>query len=343
MPAVNLMDGSGAWRRWGVAAALLLGGCAGPYDTLRTAGAHAGALAGLGLWLCGLMLLITAAMTVLLLWGALRRRGTLAERLPLDADGGKGWILIGGVLLPACVLTALLIATLVTLRQLGDGDEPVELELRVTAQRWWWKAEYLAGDGGPAPFVVANEIHVPVGKRVGIRLVAADVIHSFWVPQLHGKLDMIPGQENYLVLEAERPGIYPGQCAEFCGGQHAHMHFLVVAQEPEAFAAWAARQRQPAMEPATAELRRGRAAFEQACSECHTVRGTAADGDKAPDLTHIGSRRMLGAGILPNDRGHLQGWIADAQAIKPGIEMPVLDRFDGATLNALAAYLESLQ
>lgn len=322
----------------------LVSSCDSPYSTFRPGGGDAQMLYTLGLWLCGIALLITLGMAILVVWGALRRRGSLDEHLPVGIDGGKRWILIGGLAIPGVALSALFVVTLLALGPFsGDADE-ADLELEVIAHRWWWEVNYVTAGAPSEDFVTANEIHIPVGRRVGITLRSADVIHSFWVPRLHGKLDAIPGIENRLVLQADEPGTYHGQCAEYCGGQHAFMHFLIVAQAEEEYEAWAARQRQPAVTPQDPVLARGLAAFEQhACSSCHRVRGTEARGTNGPDLTHFGSRMTIGAGIMPNNRPRLQAWIVDAQAIKPGINMPTLTEFDGPTIDALASYLESLQ
>lgn len=325
-----------------IAAGALVSACA-PFSSLAPAGRQAEWLAWLSWGLIGLTSLIVIAMGFLVLRGALRRRGTLAEHLPIDVDGGKRWILIGGLGIPVAVLTALFIVTLITLRTFpGDRAGTSPLELRVTAHQWWWEIEYLYEDQS-LRFRTANEIHIPVGQPVRVQLESADVIHSFWVPQLHGKTDLIPAHTNPAVLEAGKPGVYRGECAEFCGVQHAHMRFLVVAQPPHEFEEWVARQRRPARRTTDPELVKGRTAFEEhACGMCHTIRGTEARGGVAPDLTHFASRRLLAA-YLPNTRARLQGWIVNAQELKPGSHMPTMAQFDGETLNAIAAYLESLE
>ena len=320
---------------------LALSGCS-PFSTLQPGGREADWVATLGWWLIALMSVTIIIMGVLVVWGALRRRGSLSEHLPIDADGGKHWILIGGLAIPISVLTVLFFVTIGTLRALpGDVPEP-DLELNVTAHQWWWEIDYL-GNKPAQRFSTANEIHIPVGKQVAVNLASADVIHSFWVPRLHGKLDLIPGHSNRLVLQADEPGVYEGECAEYCGVQHAHMRFVVVAQSVEAYQAWAQAQRQPAATPTDPQLVAGKKAFEQyACAMCHRVRGTKALASVAPDLTHFASRRTI-AGTLPNTRARLQAWIVNAQALKPGVRMPALDQFDGKTLNVLAAYVESLK
>ena len=190
----------------------------------------------------------------------------------------------------------------------------------------------------------ANEIRLPIGRRVSFEVTASDVIHSFWVPALGGKIDMIPGRVNVIQVTPERAGVHRGQCAEFCGRQHAYMAFLAVVTPEEEFDAWLARERQPAQEPASEAARLGRRAFVQAgCGSCHAVRGTEADGRVAPDLTHFASRLTLAAGMLDNNIGDLAGWIVDAQGIKPGNRMPSFDGLDGPTLRAPVAYLHGLR
>ncbi|HEU4616565.1 MAG TPA: cytochrome c oxidase subunit II [Gammaproteobacteria bacterium] len=328
----------------------LLGGCASaPFNSTIGAGVEASRMAVLGWWLIGLMCFLTVGMTVLVVWGALRRRGTFAEHLPYDVDGGKAWILIGGVAVPAVVLTALFFVTLAEFDARPVGYKTADVNIDLTAHQWWWEFNYrrTGVDGANElsdGFETANEIHVPVGKPIGVQVRAADVIHSFWVPKLFGKLDAIPGHINYFVFKAIEPGVYFGLCAEFCGLQHANMQFTVVAESPEKYEAWVERQRSPAKAPQTPELITGRNAFEEnACALCHTVRGTRARGSVAPDLTHVGGRLTIAAGNLPNTRARMQAWIVNAQAIKPGNRMPPLEQFDGRTLNALAAYMESLK
>jgi cytochrome c oxidase subunit 2 len=253
------------------------------------------------------------------------------------------WIAGAGVAFPVLVLSALLTWSTWRSAQLVPQSSNAALSISVTARMWWWEVRYRDPDGG-REIVTANEIHVPVGQSVYVGLNAADVIHSLWVPALSGKRDMIPGRVTGLTLRAERPGIYRGQCAEFCGAQHANMALHVVALAPEAFRDWLRRQAQPARAPQGALLERGRAAFlEQRCQACHTIRGVAEAARLGPDLTHVGSRAHIGAGLLRTHQSTLAGWIADPQAVKPGVFMPAAAGIDGDTLRALAAYLEHLQ
>lgn len=277
----------------------------------------------------GVLAIVLAAMTIALL-GPRRWRARL---------GSERLVWMGGFAFPVVVLTGLLIYGLTLTRDLTTPPAPGEVRVRVTGEMWWWRVGYLDAAGREA-FQDANEIHIPARAPVVLELEAADVIHSLWIPRLAGKLDMIPGRRNILRLQADAPGVYAAQCAEFCGGPHALMGLVVVAHEPRAYAAWRARQAQPA----TPIPSRGAEVFAAAgCGACHTVRGTAANGLAGPDLTHVGSRRTLGAGILPNHQGTLAAWIADSQAIKPGNRMPAYRVLSGRDLRALAAHLEALK
>jgi cytochrome c oxidase subunit II len=249
-------------------------------------------------------------------------------------------IVSGGIIFPVIVLFVLLVYSVVRAGSLNiaTGDTPLRIE--VTGEQWWWRVHYLSDDGRH-DFETANEIRVPVGRHVEIALKSADVIHSFWVPSLAGKLDMVPGRTNYLRVMAKGPGEFRGQCAEYCGGPHAFMAFFVIAEEPERFALWAERQREPAAAPAVEMLLRGSELFVANCAACHTVRGTPAAGTLGPDLTHVGGRLTLGAGMLPNNAGTIAGWIASSQQLKPGNLMPSFHEFSGEELRALAGYLES--
>ncbi|MDC7785048.1 cytochrome c oxidase subunit II [Rhodoplanes sp. TEM] len=256
---------------------------------------------------------------------------------------GQGVVIAGGIVFPVVVLTALLVYGLALARTLVREDTPDTLRIHVIGEQFWWRVRY-EREGEGDEIVTANEIHVPTGRPIRFLLTTRDVIHSFWIPSLAGKLDMIPGQTNGLTLAVERPGVYRGQCAEFCGGAHALMAFDVVAHAPADFAAWREAQLRRAVEPATPLLARGRELFLAAgCGACHAVRGTPATGSIGPDLTHVGSRRSIAAGSFPNNQGTLAGWIADSQHLKPSNRMPSFPVFSGEDLRAVAAYLESLK
>jgi cytochrome c oxidase subunit 2 len=256
-------------------------------------------------------------------WAVLKPPAWLARR---------GAIVAGGIAFPLVVLSALLVYSLIRANALSAGEPALRVE--VTGHQWWWRIAYLSADG-TVDFVTANELRIPVGQRVEIRLRSADVLHSFWVPSLAGKLDLIPGKDNRLLLSASRAGTFRGQCAEYCGGPHAQMAFFVIAEDEAGFERWRQRQRQPAA--LSSEI------FNARCAACHTVRGTSAAGTLGPDLTHVGGRVSLGAGILPNNRGALAGWIASSQHIKPGNLMPSFRELSAGELQQLAAYLEALK
>jgi cytochrome c oxidase subunit 2 len=269
---------------------------------------------------------------------------TLVVRAVLSAPrqiDGRRWIIGGGLVLPVVVLSALLIYGLGVGAALSHGHAENALRVHVIGKRWWWEVRYESPGG--EWIVLANELHLPVNRPVTLALTTDDVIHSFWVPALAGKIDMIPGRTNQLFVQANREGVYRGQCAEYCGSQHALMAFDIVVEAPEAFDEWLKGQQQPAREPQSASTQRGREAFFRAgCNTCHTIRGTPARGQLGPDLTHVGSRRTLGAGTLPNHPGAMAGWIAGTQAIKPASLMPSMNVLPGAELRDLSAYLSEL-
>ncbi|MET0963836.1 MAG: cytochrome c oxidase subunit II [Noviherbaspirillum sp.] len=316
----------------------MLGGCSrldqAAQSVLHPAGPDAAIITRIA-WLlfAGGLLIFAATMTLLAL--SLRR-----GRRPVPA---LWWIAGGGVAFPAVVLSALLAWSTWQSAQLSTHSSQQALIISVTAKMWWWEVRYHDPASG-REVVLANELHIPVGRKVYIGLTSSDVIHSFWVPALGGKMDTVPGRVTGLALHASQAGVYRGQCAEYCGLQHARMAFHVVAESQEAFDAWFLRQSQPAAAPAHVLHERGKAAFlEQRCNACHTIRGVAEGARLGPDLTHVGSRLHLAAGTLPNHSGAMAGWIAGTQDIKPGARMPAYDRIDGTTLTALAAYLDHLK
>lgn len=303
-------------------------------SVLHPAGWDAAVISQFAWVLFGAGALILAAVMALLFL-SLRRRERLARALL--------WIGGGGIAFPVVALTALLGWSTWRSAQLAPQTSRDALTISVTAKMWWWEVRYHDPATG-REIVTANEIHIPTGRAVYLGLNSADVIHSLWVPALAGKRDMVPGRVTGLNLRADKPGIYRGQCAEFCGAQHAKMALHVVAHLPQDFDAWLARQAQPALAADNAILERGRSAFlEQRCQACHTIRGVAEGARLGPDLTHVGSRMHIGAGTLRTHRAGLSGWIADPQASKPGVFMPGSPDLDRATLDALATYLEHLK
>ena len=309
-------------------------------SVLRPAGPIAEAIAGLCWVLIAAGAVIFCAVMVMLGWALLRRR----QPGDAAAAGRSGWLWVvgGGVVFPAVVLSALLVhATLrsAALAPAGDGDGMV---VTVKAHLWWWEVRYRDPASG-ADIVLANQINLPVGRPVTLGLVSDNVIHSLWIPALAGKVDMVPGRVNQLRLQADRPGVFRGQCAEFCGEQHARMALFAVAQPPEEFERWLAMQARPAQLPTDPEARRGLEVFQaNGCSQCHAVRGLAQGMGFGPDLTHLASRSHIAAATLPNDRETLARWLTDVQHVKPGARMPSYDRLDAASLQALLAFLVQL-
>jgi cytochrome c oxidase subunit II len=327
------------WRELSIPASIcsaLAVGCARQQSILAPAGPAAERISDLS-WLLFVGGTLILAL-VLFLMGAALFASPLRRWL-----ASESCVIWGGLVFPTVTLTLLLIHTL-----RASADPPPHLAqpalvVQVIGEQWWWRVRYPATPDH-AGFETANEIHLPLGVPVELELTSADVIHSFWVPRLAGKLDMIPGRTNRLRLLANVPGIYRGQCAEYCGGAHAFMALHVVVESPAELAEWSARQSEPAAEPSQELLTRGRATFlAGGCGACHTVRGTSAIGTLGPDLTHVGGRVALAAGLLPNHVGTLAGWIASSQHLKPDNRMPSFDLFTGVELRATASYLESLK
>ncbi|HJT98857.1 MAG TPA: cytochrome c oxidase subunit II, partial [Rhodanobacteraceae bacterium] len=308
---------------------------------LRSAGAKADATLPLTWGLLAISIAVVAVVCVLVIVAIARSRArTRADDVAPAVDDNASWWVYFGVAVSSFLLVATLVWTVRVLARVNAPSGPAALTIEVTGQQWWWKARYL-DDNASRILTTANEIHIPVGKPVRIELLGADVIHSFWVPALGGKTDTIPGQVNTAWLEASAPGRYRGQCTEYCGEQHAHMGFDVVADPPDAFAAWLDAQLAPAPEPASDALKRGAHDFEFHCGACHTVRGTMAGGTTGPDLTHLMSRQSIAAGTLPNNEGMLAAWIANPQALKPGTHMPML-QLAGPEIGDISAWLATL-
>jgi len=277
---------------------------------------------------------VVYVVVMLVLFIALLRRARGSEK-------GALRVVAGATGLTALTLFGLLIASIYTSRGLADA-RPHALDVAVIGRQWWWQIEYELPDLSKR-VTTANELVIPIHAPVHIRLHSSDVIHSFWVPSLNGKQDLLPGHDGDIMIEASRPGVYRGQCAEFCGVQHAKMALWVEALSPADYARWLHAQQQPARTPATDEERRGQEVFMRSpCPLCHNIAGTDASGKTAPDLTHFASRRSIAAGTLPNRRGYLAGWILDPQHVKPGNQMPPMLLLPNE-LEPLLAYLESLQ
>jgi cytochrome c oxidase subunit 2 len=316
-------------------AGLPLAGCSGSQSALAPAGMEAERVAEL-FWI----MLAGAAVIWLLVLGTAFYASRIRPHRHSTVLGRRliGW---GGVVLPTLVLAALLGygLTLMTDFRAPAGD----LRVEVSGEQWWWRVRYHPPHA-EEPVTVANEIRLPLGERVEFILSSPDVIHSFWIPSLGGKVDMIPGRENRLVLEPTRTGEFRGVCAEFCGDSHALMAFAVVVMEPADFEAWLAEQAKPARAPSGALGEQGQALFQAVgCAGCHAIRGTGARGSIGPDLTHLAARRSLGAGILPNDRSALRRFIAATTEVKPGSKMPAFGMLPDEHLDAIVAYLGGLE
>jgi cytochrome c oxidase subunit 2 len=284
--------------------------------------------------------IVTAIVLGVLGWAVIRAR----RHAPQSREGDPllHRYIAAGTIASVLILLGLLIVTTVTSRAIASQYDEKALQIEVTAYQWWWNVEYQHPE--PEQRVrTANEIHIPVGRTVGVKLLASDVIHSFWVPSLHGKMDAIPGHENTLWLRADRPGLYRGQCAEYCGAQHAHMAFVVIAEPPDVFERWIQAQRTTAGQPQNAQEQRGLYLVQRsACVMCHTIRGTAAGGRMGPDLTHIASRGTILAATAERTPDNLHRLIRNPQQFKPGTRMPPLS-FSDDDRAAIVAYLERLR
>jgi cytochrome c oxidase subunit II len=287
-------------------------------------------------------IVVFALVVGALLWGTFRRRPAEAPRTDPAAERRMTSAVALATGLTVVVLFGFLVYDMAVGRQLTTNPGDQALQIRVTAHQWWWEVQYrdsLAQNWA----TTANEIHIPAGKPVALELRSTDVIHSFWPPSLSQKRDLIPGNPNSLWFQADTPGVYRGQCAEYCGQQHAKMAFLVIAEPPDSFATWLESQRDTALTPTSELTKRGQEVFlTSSCVMCHAISGTPAGSRIGPDLTHLASRRTIAAGTLPNTRGNLAGWIVDPQRIKPGTRMPP-NQLDPIDLHALLAYLESLK
>jgi cytochrome c oxidase subunit 2 len=347
---VNTRTTAAAFARAGLVAGALagaLGGCSlnRTQSALDPAGPQAARLEGLW-WLAFWVATAAWALTILaLVYATLHRRRPAAATIVTVTPARERRMLVAVAVatgLTVAVLFAFLVADLLTSRSIASLQQRPAMHVKVTGHQWWWRVEYV-DTAVSRTVVTANELHIPVGRPVRLELQTADVIHSFWVPALHGKRDLVPGLKNQLWLQADRPGVYRGECAEFCGHQHAKMGLVVVAESDAEFRAWYAGQLAEAAPPSDSIRALGLATFEaKACAMCHQIRGTGAAGQVGPDLTHLASRRTLAAASLPNTRGHLAGWIVDPQRQKPGTRMPP-NSLTATELHALLAYLEGLE
>jgi cytochrome c oxidase subunit 2 len=321
-----------------VSALVVLGAsaCSGPQSALEPAAREAERVMQLFWWMMAGSLaiwLIVVGLTVYSTYVAPGAHPLKTARL---------LIIGGGVVFPTLVLTVLLAYGLAMLPDLLAPAPAGSLRIRVSGEQWWWRVRYLPAQGKPVD--LANELRLPVGEPVELELVSPDVIHSFWIPSLAGKVDMIPGRQTRLRLQPARTGVFRGVCAEYCGTSHALMAFSVVVLEPREFAAWLEHQAAPAAQPSEPLAVRGHAAFlEHGCGACHGIRGTTADGVVGPDLTHVGGRLSIGAGTLQNDLTGIRDWLARTDRLKPGVHMPSFGMLPDRDLRALAAYLDGLK
>jgi cytochrome c oxidase subunit 2 len=314
-----------------------------PLGLFEPAGAGARAIHPLLWGLIWLSIIVVVFIALAVVAGIfVRGLGTREPKLVIPARAGRGlWWIYGGVGISTIILIAFIGWTVTTMARLAAPSSESSLTINVSARQWWWGFQY--DDPNPAKtFNTANEIHIPVGEPVRFNLSSPDVIHSFWVPALGGKVDVIPGRTNSLWLEADRPGVYRGQCSEYCGPQHTEMAFHVIAEPRSQFEPWRTAQQARAPVPKTAGLQDGLAHFVNRCGECHNVRGTKANGTKGPDLTHLMSRSTIAAGMLDNNLGNLSGWIANPQGLKAGALMPDIS-MSGPEFQSILSYVETLK
>ena len=281
--------------------------------------------------------LIFVIVTGAIIYAVLRFRGRDGEPDPKQIAENKTVEIVWTVI--PFLIVVFLFGLTIHAMNLADPPPPPSPDLVVTGHQFWWQANYPASG-----VVTANEIHIPAGKALSVRLDSKDVLHEFWVPKLNRKMTTVPGQRNHIWLQADKPGVYIGQCSEFCGTQHAWMRILVVADGPAEFEQWQQAQLKPSQTPTTDAAAKGLALFQTStCISCHAIRGvTGADAGVAPDLTHVGSRQQLGTGILENTPANMRLWLKSPQHIKPGVLMPDFS-FTDEQLDQLAEYLSSLR
>jgi cytochrome c oxidase subunit II len=315
-------------------------------DVIQSVLAPAGGQSASIYFLWSVMLVVTSVVFVVTMvfvfLGLARGARRARDGAPRSSERTLTRWVGGATALTVAILIGLLVVSVSTGRTIGSLHASSAVTIEVIGHQWWWEIVY--DDAVPSQRVqTANEIHIPMNRAVVLKVTSRDVIHSFWAPNLNGKRDLIPGYTTAIWLQADRPGIFRGQCAEFCGLQHAHMAFDIVAEPQADFDRWLAAMRQPARPPQSAAEQHGRDVFMNTrCAACHTVQGTGAHGQVAPDLTHIATRSTIGAGTLPNTREHLQAWVRDPQASKPGNQMPP-NPLSADDLQALLTYLDTLR
>ncbi len=317
-------------------------GCV-PLQVLSPATPEADAIGGVSilvLAICAVIFLLVQGALLYFVFRFRQREGERRLAEPPQLYGSKP-IEVAWTVAPLLIVFVIFLVVVRVTGQIRAMPREDPVHVTVDGYRWWWRYAYQGDAPDAAPTVTANELHVPTGTPIALRLVSADVIHSFWVPRLNGKTDVIPGHPNETSFVVREPGVYRGQCGEFCGLQHANMMVRVVADPPDVYDRWLAHQAEPAVDDPSAHD--GRAAFfDLACQSCHTIRGTEANGENGPDLTHLMTRDTLGSGMVPNDRAHLASWIRDPQAVKPGCLMPDM-RLTDAQVEEITDYLMSLR
>jgi cytochrome c oxidase subunit 2 len=334
---------------WAAAVCAVLSGCGtNQQSALDAAGVQSERLGNLWWLFFAICTTVYVVVMAVLIVALIRRKKGTPEtepsvHPPAERERQIGNFVKGAVAVTVVTVFVLMVISFRTgkaINSLSRAAEP--LTIKVTGHQWWWEVEY-RNDDPSRNVLTANEIHIPLGRPVKLELQSNDVIHSFWLPNLHGKRDLIPNNPTTFYLEADKPGVYWGQCAEFCGYQHAKMRFRVTVETQDEFDAWIAAAQRPSVQPASGLQQRGQDLFlTTACAQCHTVQGTPAGAKVGPNLTHIASRPYIGAGSLQNTRENLANWVTDPQKIKPGIRMP-MNSYSQEDLNALIEYLESLK
>ncbi|HEY0426700.1 MAG TPA: cytochrome c oxidase subunit II [Pyrinomonadaceae bacterium] len=329
-------------------AGLICAGCRGSQSALDAGGIQSERLENLWwifFYICATVYLIVMAILLTALFRTKKADAQTAAEIAPNPEREKR--ISNSVKVAVAVSLIALFALMITSFRTGRAintlaQSPDALSIKIKGHQWWWEVEY--EDPTPSNNVTtANEIHIPVGRPIKLELESNDVIHSFWLPNLHGKKDLVPNYPTTFYFQADKAGTYSGQCAEYCGYQHAKMRFIVVAEAPEDFDKWINAQRQSSAVPATDLQKRGQEIFlTSVCTQCHTIQGTIAGGKVGPNLTHIASQQYIAAGSLQNTREHLENWVTDPQKIKPGIRMP-MNNYSKEDLEALIEYLENLK
>ena len=327
---------------------MFLTACNGVQSALDPAGPQANNISKMWWLMFYVCTAVFIAVTIVLVLAISRRRSASEDltpelQLPHSAERARRNIVTAATAVTVVTLFVFLVASFFVGRGMSaelSAKQGVAVE--VTGHQWWWEVRYLNDDASRI-FTTANEIHIPVGIPVTVTLKASDVIHSFWVPNLHGKTDLIPGKVATMWFQADRPGTYRGQCAEYCGLQHAHMGLVVIAEPRDQFNSWLNNQTQSAIQPSSESAKRGQQIFMSGtCVMCHAISGTQAGSNIGPNLTHIASRQTIGAATLPNLGDHLSQWIADSQMIKPGNRMPP-HNLSPEDLQAVIDYIQTLK